>query len=71
MVRLAGIVATDVLLVERATTAPPAGARSVSVTVTFDVPPATTLTGLSEIEETVTEEPCPTLKTLSEPEELF
>lgn len=70
-VTLAGKVATAVLLLESVTIAPPAGARSVSVTVTLDVLPAMTLTGLRLIEVSATVEPWPTLNTVPVPEELF
>src|SRR5437016_1025811 len=49
---LAGTVATAVLLLVTPTTAPPAGAALVSVTVAVEVAPAATLAGLSEMDTT-------------------
>ena len=51
MVKLAGTVATDVLLLESAITAPPDDAGEVRVTVACEVAPPVTIAGLSEIEE--------------------
>jgi len=51
MATLAGTVATAVLLLDRATTAPPAGAALVRLTVAFELFPPVTATGLSAIEE--------------------
>ena len=50
-VKLAGTVATDVLLLERVTTAPPDGAGAVRVTVACEVAPPVTIAGLSVIED--------------------
>src|SRR5215510_9607601 len=50
-VTLAGTVATPVLLLDRATTAPPVGAALVSVTVPCDVLPPVTLVGFSVSED--------------------
>jgi hypothetical protein len=44
---LAGTCAAAVLLLDRVTTAPPAGAALVSVTVAVDVVPPTTVMGLT------------------------
>ena len=52
-VMLVGTVATAVLLLESATSAPPAGAADVSVTVPCEELPPTTLAGLSESVESV------------------
>jgi hypothetical protein len=46
-VTLAGTCAAAVLLLDRVTTAPPAGAALVSVTVAVDVVPPTTVMGLT------------------------
>jgi hypothetical protein len=51
---LAGTVASDVLELVRFTVAPPAGAAAESVTVPVDVPPPTTVVGLSESVESAT-----------------
>jgi hypothetical protein len=50
-VTLAGTVATDVLLLDRLTTAPPEGAAAVRVTVACEVPPPTTVVGLRLMDE--------------------
>ena len=50
-VTLAGTVATVVLLLERLTTAPPAGAAPLSVTVPWEEFPPATLVGFSVSEE--------------------
>ena len=50
-VALAGTVATAVWLLESVTTAPPDGAAPESVTVAREVPPPTTLVGLSASDE--------------------
>jgi hypothetical protein len=52
-VTLAGTVATAVLLLESVTTAPSAGAGTLSVTVPVDVLPAGTVVGLRLKEESV------------------
>lgn len=52
-VTLAGTVA-DVLLLPSATTAPPAGATAINVTVPVELDPPVTLVGFSDTEETVT-----------------
>ena len=54
-VTLAGTVAVDVLLLERETVAPPAGAGPLSVTVPVEGDPPVTLIGFSAIEESVGE----------------
>jgi hypothetical protein len=51
-VTLAGTLA-DVLLSDRVTAAPPAGATPLSVTVAVEVSPPTTLAGLSARDDTV------------------
>jgi len=51
MVTFAGTVAAAVLLLERATTAPPEGAGAVRVTVACEVAPPVTDVGLRVIEE--------------------
>ena len=51
---LDGTVATDVLLLERVTTAPPEGAAAVRVTVPVELFPPLTLVGLRVSEESVT-----------------
>jgi|HubBroStandDraft_6_1064221.scaffolds.fasta_scaffold78367_5 hypothetical protein len=53
-VTLDGTVAAEASLDKRATTAPPAGAVALSVTVACEGEPPTTLIGLSEMDETVT-----------------
>jgi hypothetical protein len=50
-VTLAGTVAAAVLLLPRATTAPPTGAADPSVTVPVDPVPPVTLVGLTDTEE--------------------
>jgi hypothetical protein len=57
-VTLAGTVATAVLLLESATTAPPDGAAPLSVTVASEVLPPVTLVGLRTSEESVTPLAC-------------
>ena len=52
-VTLVGTVATAVLLLASATTAPPAGATAVKVTLPLEVVPAVTLAGLRLNEERV------------------
>jgi hypothetical protein len=52
-VTLAGTVAVDVLLLERETVAPPAGADPLSVTVPVEGDPPVTLVGFSVSEERV------------------
>jgi hypothetical protein len=52
-VTLAGTVATDVLLLERETTAPPLGAAPLSVTVPVEGDPPLTLLGFSAIADNV------------------
>jgi len=52
-VTLAGTVAVDVLLLERETVAPPAGAGPLSVTVPVEGDPPVTLVGFSVSEERV------------------
>ena len=47
MVTLAGTVAAEVLLLDSETTAPPAGAGALRVTVPVEVLPPTTLVGLN------------------------
>ncbi len=53
-VTLAGTVATAVLLLDRVTTAPPAGAAALSVTVPCEELPPVTLAGFSVSEDRVT-----------------
>ncbi len=53
IVTLAGTVAVDVLLLERETVAPPAGADPLSVTVPVEGDPPVTLVGFSVSEERV------------------
>jgi hypothetical protein len=53
-VTLDGTVATDVLLLESVTTAPPEGAAAVRVTVPVDLFPPLTLVGFRVSEESVT-----------------
>src|SRR5467141_2360713 len=53
IVTLAGTVAVDVLLLERETVAPPAGAGPLSVTVPVEGDPPVTLIGFSAVEESV------------------
>ena len=53
-VTLAGTVATDVLLLERITIAPPAGAAPLRVTVPIEELPPITLDGLSVTDDAVT-----------------
>ena len=52
-VTLAGTVATDVLLLERVTTAPPVGAGPLRVTVPVEEVPPVTLVGFRVTEERV------------------
>ena len=52
-VTLAGTVATAVLPLDRVTTAPPAGAAPLNVTVPCDDPPPVTVDGFSVSEEAV------------------
>ena len=52
-VTLAGTWAAEVLLLERVTTAPPAGAGPFKVTVPVDVPPPNTEAGFTPTDETV------------------
>src|SRR5712692_6293311 len=54
MVTLAATLATDVLLLERVTSAPPAGAAALKVTVPVEDAGPTTLVGLSAMVESVT-----------------
>jgi hypothetical protein len=55
IVRVAGTVATAVLLLESATTAPPAGAAPLRVTVAVDVVPPWTVVGERVTDATVGE----------------
>jgi hypothetical protein len=55
-VTLDGTVATDVLLLDRFTLAPPEGAAPVNVTVPVELFPPLTLVGLSVSDESVTDE---------------
>lgn len=56
MVTLVGTVATPVLLLERVTTAPAAGAGPFRVTVPVEVPPPFTEVGLKDTEDRVAAE---------------
>ena len=53
-VTLDGTVATEVLLLESVTTAPPEGAAAVRVTVPVELLPAVTVVGFSVSDESVT-----------------
>ncbi|HWE22875.1 MAG TPA: hypothetical protein VG496_02945 [Myxococcales bacterium] len=54
-----GTVATDVLLLDSDTAAPPVGAPPVSVTVPFEVLPPRTLVGFNVSDESATDPPPP------------
>jgi len=55
MVTLAGTVAAEALLLESATSAPPAGAATLSVTVPVEEVPPVTVVGLRVTEEMLTD----------------